>query len=763
MREKQKSGIRHFAKLPAAAALFGAVAGGVQAAETVLAPVEVSAENPQSRNGTADTYKAPTVSVGRIQQEARDVPQSITSITQQLMHDQDANTLKEALRNAVGVTFNAAEGGASGDGIRIRGFGASNDLYLDNFRDSAQYNRDTFHIDTLEVLRGPASMLFGRGSTGGVVNQVSKKPFRGDLNQVSTSIGMDSFYRVEGDFNKAIGENTAARVNVMGQKADSFREGAEMNRWGVAPTITWGLGDPTQITLSYLHYKEDNVPDYGVPYNRQGPGFRTTTGPNGKPVQTPVTNESVHGTNTPIDRVDTFYGLKDFDTEETQTDVLTLNIEHQINANMKIKNATRAGKYDLDLRASAPGLSFAAPTEVVNDNTKITRGRKLRMREQEIYSNVTDFVWDFETGTIRHNLLAGFELTRETLLSTGRLQLDTTGKVKPSATTGLAGCTLPNTTVGNPVTGGVPSNCSDPVNTVTADSTADTIAFYMQDMIDLTPHWKVLLGARYDHFKASTENKSFTKQKPADNVSRTDKVWSYRTGLIYQPDQVQSYYVSYGTSFNPSAEAYSTDPKGALTDPEENANYEIGAKWTLFNGDLALRTAVFRTEKTNERQTDIEPGVIKPYLLSGKRHTDGIELEAAGRLSDKWQVFAGVALMDPVIDDVANPARKYQEGNRPDNAPTYTGNLWSTYQITSNWKIGGGMNAISKRYTNLDNIVYLPSYVRWDAMAEWSHRDVSIQLNVLNLFDEDHFEGLYQGFAVPGTTRTARVTAAYKF
>lgn len=763
MREKHKPGIRHFAKLPAAAALFGAVAGGVQAADTVLAPVEVSAENPQSRNGTVNTFKAPTVSIGRIEQDAMDVPQSVTSITRQLMNDQDANTLKEALRNAVGVTFNAAEGGASGDGIRIRGFGASNDLYLDNFRDSAQYNRDTFFIDTVEVLRGPASMMYGRGSTGGIVNQVSKTAFRGDLTQLSTTIGTDSYYRVEGDFNKVIGESTAARLNVMGQKADSFREGAEMNRWGLAPTITWGLGGPTQITASYLHYQEDNVPDYGVPYYRNGPGSRTTTGPNGKPVTTPVLNESVHGTNQPIDRVDTFYGLKDFDSEETQTDVFTLIAEHEINPNMKIKNGTRLGKYDLDLRANAPGLSFAKPTEMLNDNTMITRGRKLRMREQEIYSNVTDLLWNFETGTIRHSLLAGVELTREKLLSTGRLELDNTGKVKPNPTTGLAACSMPTTTVGNPNTSGVPTNCTAPVNTVTADSKADTVAFYFQDMIDLNPQWKVILGARYDHFKASTDNQSFTKQAAAANVSRTDKVWSYRTGVLYQPDLNQSYYASYGTSFNPSAEAYSTDPKGALTDPEKNANYEIGARWNLLNGDLALRTAIFRTEKTNERQTDIEPGVIKPYLMSGKRHTDGIELEAAGRLTDKWQLFAGLALMDPVIDQVANPARKHQEGNRPDNAPTYTGNLWSTYQIDGNWKVGGGMNAMGKRYTNADNIVFLPSFVRWDAMAEWTHRDVSIQLNVLNLFNTDYYEGLYGGFAVPGTKRSARVTASYKF
>jgi catecholate siderophore receptor len=324
-------------------------------------------------------------------------------------------------------------------------------------------------------------------------------------------------------------------------------------------------------------------------------------------------------------------------------------------------------------------------------------------------------------------------------------------------------CAMPTTTVGNPNTSGVPSNCSDPIKTTAFDAQADTLAFYVQDMIELNPQWKVLLGARYDRFKASTDNISYTKLPASADTSRTDNVWSWRTGVIYQPDLQQSYYVSYGTSFNPSAESYSMDPKGAMTDPEKNVNYEIGAKWTLLDGDLALRTAVFRTEKTNERQTDIEPGVVKPYLLSGKRHTDGIEIEGAGRITDKWHVFAGAAWMDAVIDEVANPLRKDQEGNQPANAPKYTANLWTTYQIDGNWKVGGGANVMAKRYTSEANTVNLPSYVRWDAMAEWSHRDLSIQFNIYNLFDTEHYEGLYGGFSVPGTARSARVTAAYKF
>ena len=742
MREihKAESAIRHLAKLPAAAALFGAMSAvAAPANEVQLSPVEVKA-GVQAGKDTDKTYNAPVTRVGRVPQAARDIPQSTTSITRAVMSDQDSNSLKEALRNAVGITFNASEGGSSGDGVRLRGFAASNDLYLDNFRDAAQYNRDTFNTDTVEVLRGPSSMIYGRGSTGGIINQVSKTPFRGDLNQFSASVGTESLYRGEADFNRSLSEDAALRVNVMGQKSGSTREGAEMNRWGVAPSVSFGIGEPTEATLSYMHYQEDNVPDYGVPYYRA----------------------SVGGNNQPIPQVDKFYGLKDFDSEKTKTDVVSLVVQHRINPNMLLKNSTRLGIYELDLRASAPGLGLKTG-EVLNDNTIITRGRKLRMRDQDIYSNVTDLVWDFDTGVVRHNVLMGFELTREKLVSTGRTQLDTTGTVIPNKDTGLAACRMPSTTVGNPVTGGNVPGCSAPFVTGKSTSVADTIALYAQDLIELTPQWKLLVGGRFDHFKANTDNVSYTLAKAQDSTGRTDNVGSWRTGVIYQPDGNQSYYISYGSSFNPSAEAYSTDPRGVSVDPEKNHNYEIGAKWNMLDGDLSLRTAIFRTEKTNERQTDIEQGVPKPYLMSGRRHTDGIELEAAGRISSDWQIFAGLALMNARIDEVSGATDASIEGNYADNAPRYTANFWSSYQVDSNWKLGGGFNAMDKRYAGTDNSVYLPAYVRWDAMAEYRLRDYALQININNLFDTDHYDGLYRGFAVPGTGRTAHLTASYRF
>lgn len=709
----KRAGIRHLARLPALAALFGAVAAPVMADETVLEPVNVTATAPV-QNGTAETYNAPVVTIGRGEAATRDIPQSVTVITQQLMQDQDANNLKEALRNAVGVTFNAAEGGASGDGVRLRGFNTSNDLYLDNFRDAAQYNRDTFNLDRIEVLRGPASMLYGRGSTGGVINQVSKTPFRSDWNEVGLSIGTDNYYRAEADLNKVLGENVAGRLNVMGQSAGSFREGAEMNRWGVAPSLAINAGEDTKVILSYLHYEENNVPDYGVPYFE------------GKPLG-------------PADR---FYGLNHFDYEKTQSDVFTADLTYKIAPGIKLRNMTRYGEYELDLSASAPGLNLASTRGVLTDNTEIRRSRKLRMRDQDILSNITEITGEYDTGSIRHKLMGGMEFTRETLKTTSR----------------SSPCTLPSTTYGNPD----PFRhfaCATTSVTGYSDLTANTMAFYAQDTMELTPELKLVLGARWDDFAVK-----FDQQPQATGRDRTDHVWSYRAGLMYQPDSQQSYYASWGTSFNPSAESYSLDERGSNTPPEENTNYEIGAKWDLFHGDLALRTAIFRSVKTNERVTDIEPGgVPQPYLLSGERHTDGIEFEIAGRLNSQWQMFAGWTFMDPVIDAVGPNSDPKEVGNKPENAPQQTGNFWTTYQIDTNWKIGGGFNYVGKRFTSNANTTYLPSYIQTDLMAEWSYRDYSVQLNVYNLFDSDNYVGLYRGFAVPGTGRSARLTARYSF
>ncbi len=720
MREinKKSTLIQSFAKkLPAAALLASSVA--IAAEPVQLKEVQVIADKAQKDpDSSANSYTAPTTKVGKFKQDPRDVPQALTTITRNLLNDQDANALRDALRNAPGITFNASEGGNSGDGIMIRGFSASNDIYLDNFRDAAQYNRDTFAVDRLEVLRGSASMLFGRGSTGGVVSQVSKTPYNADGGEVKLSAGTHDYYRGEVDLNKVVGQNEALRLTVMKQEAGSYREGAEQNRQGAQLALKTGIGEQTEVTYSFLHYRENNVPDYGVPFFG----------------------------NTPLTVTDQFFGYNKADSENNENNVGTVEIIHKLDGGGTLRNATRIGSYTADLRATAPGL--ARGTTVINDSTGLTGSRKLRWRDQEIYANQTDYQNRFDTGSLRHQIQTGVELMREKLETHGRSQ----------------SCSYPSSTIGsqNPYAN---ISCGALTDTSIANMKADTLGVYLNDLISLNPQWKVLLGARWDLFKTDSTSVNLNTGAVTPR-EREDRIWSWRSGLIYQPTSKQSYHFSYGTSFNPSAESYSIDALGENTPPEKNRNIEVGAKWELLDGDLNVNTTVFRSEKTNERQTDIADNPTQ-YLLSGRRHTDGVELELAGRVTEKWQVFAGYARFRARIDESAPGINNV--GKVPPNTPDFTANLWTTYEMIPGLKGGFGVYGLGKRYaerttsSTLTNSRYLPAFYRWDASLEWQHRQYSVQLNVYNLFDKAYYEGMYPAFATPGMARSARVTLGYQF
>jgi catecholate siderophore receptor len=314
--------------------------------------------------------------------------------------------------------------------------------------------------------------------------------------------------------------------------------------------------------------------------------------------------------------------------------------------------------------------------------------------------------------------------------------------------------TVPTTTVGNP-NDSPPLPANFLVHNVTQETQfkAKTVGLYAQDFLELTPLWKLLAGTRYDYFDADYE-----RIGPLTDYGRTDRVWSFRTGLMFQPSDEQSYYVSYGSSFNPSGEVYALDPRGANTPPEQNYNYELGAKWEAANGDLSLQAVLYRSEKTNERNTD--PLVTDVFLLSGRRHTDGIELEAAGRITPAWEIFGGVAFMRAKVDASINPN---DVGKTPINTPPYTASLWTTYRFLPYLRAGLGWEAVGKRYTSLANTTQLPAYDKWDAMIAYERLTYAVRLNLFNLLDRTYYTGLYTGHALPGVTRSAQLTLDLKF
>lgn len=674
--------------------------------EQILKPVIVN----ETRE--ADSYQGGKTRIGKTNQLAKDIPQSVTIVNEQLIQDRNAFTFKEALRNVAGLTFNAGEGGRIGDNITLRGYSAVGDLYLDGLRDIAQYNRETFNLEQIDVLRGSASMLYGRGSTGGIVNQVSKTPKQVDSYKADVTLGSDNFQRLTVDLNKAVTEDVAIRLNAMDTDSDSYRNGVSQQRQGVAPSISWGGGTDNEVVLSYYYLNEDNVPDYGVPYFQ------------GKPLPVPV---------------DRFYGMSNADYERNKTGIGTLTYTHQFDNDSSIRTTLRQADYDRDLRATAPRL--AGSPSVITDSTAITRQRQARGSTEHTLTGQTEYAGKHTLLDMKHEILAGAEVLRESA----------------ERWTNSSALSNPGTSVGNTNTTAVlPTNFDASFSrTNLNDYEGKTYSAYFQDTIEFVPNWKVLLGARFDSMRAD-----YNRPAPAGPLSRRDDVWSYRSGLMYQPNSNSSYYISYGTSFNPSAELYQLDDRSQNTPPEKSRNLEIGSKWELMEGDLSLRTALFRSEKTNERNTDVASSDI--YLLSGRRHTDGVELEAAGRLTKAWQVFASLAAMRAEVDE-ASGSQANTKGKVPVNTPNHTFSLWTTYKVDDNWRGGIGVEGVGRRFANATNTIEIDGYRRVDALIEYATKHYSAKLNFFNLFNTQYYESIYTGHVVPGTTRAAQLTLGIKY
>jgi catecholate siderophore receptor len=708
----------------AAAMVFGMAPAQAQTTETqgkdtTLPTVTVKDKRDREEKG----YQGEKTRVGKTPQLTKDIPQSVTIVSEQLIRERNADTFKEALRNVAGLTFNAGEGGRIGDNITLRGYSAVGDLFLDGIRDIAQYNRETFNLEQIDILRGSASMLFGRGSTGGVINQVSKKAKPVDANEVSLTAGSFNYKRLTADLNKVINEDLSFRLNAMTTDTDTFRNDVHQKRWGVAPTVTWGAGTADEVTASYYYLKDDNIPDYGVPYF------------NGRPL------------NVPIER---FYGMSNADYERNETGIATASYTHLFDNDTSIRTVVRKADYKRDLRAVAPRLGVASGSNcTINNNlasftdaTAVCRQRQARGGDEHTLTGQVDFVTRLVAAGMKHEVLTGLEYLDE----------------KATRYTNSSALVNPFTAVGSDnTTPALPANFDSSFSRTAFNSyTGHTYSWYGQDTIEFVPNWKLLLGGRYDSMSAD-----YDRPAPAGPLSRDDKVWSWRSGLMYQPNKLSTYYTSYGTSFNPSAEAYQLDNRTANTPPEKSRNIEIGAKWEMLDGDMSVRTALFRSEKTNERNTDVATPDIA--VLSGKRHTDGFEVEAVGRINPRWEVFANVALMRAKVDE-ASADQANTKGKTPTNTPNRTYSVWTTYKLGGGWKVGGGIEGVGDRFANATNTIVVPAYNRVDALVEYAvSKAYSLKLNVFNLFDKKYYEGVYTGHVMPGTPRAAQLTLTAKF
>ncbi len=704
-----------------------AASNGVTSNETTLPTVRVKATAEPQQDG----MRATTTRVGKVLQDPQDIPQAVTTVTNTIMEEQQVGSLREALRNVSGLTFNAAEGGRAGDNMMLRGFYTFGDMYLDGIRDTAQYNRETFALEQVDVLRGSAAMLFGRGQAGGVINQVSKTPYLADRNKITGSIGTYDYYETTGDFNKVLGETTAIRINAMKRNEGSWRKNpvtgteADVNRGGLAVSLGTGIGTNDEFTISHIYTKTDDEPDYGISFDNN------TRAPN---------------TNFPA----SYYWGVDKNFDESDTNVSTLVYTHRFAPDTEWRTQLRNAQYKRSYWARTPSATVGPGSNGLNAGS--TNAGPTRAMDYKTVTLQSDYLTKFNAMGMGHEAMAGLEYFNEDSFRNSLQNLGGTSAANP-----------PN---------------FQPYVVPGAGATifkSDSYAVYAQDTVEFMPKWKATLGARRDQLDA--------KFSSTTSPHLTYGEWSTRAALSYQPVDDTHYYIGFSDSFSPTADLYQLTV--TPLPPERSKVLELGAKWLFFDGDLAFRTALYRAEKVWERNGDLEATAA---ILTRKRRTDGLEFELAGRINPKWEVFSGVAFMNAkILQQAANVsattgAITYSDpafvGQRARNTPDYTLNLWTTYKLDDKWKVGGGLEAKGDRYgySPTGAIPTLPgdqafhpntapAYVRWDAMVAYELRKYTVRLNVQNLLNTTYYDSIYDngGFTVPGTHRKVILTGEYKF
>jgi len=686
---------------------------------TTLSPVRVEGHNEQD-------YRTPEASQEKFTAPLVNTPKSVQVIPQGVIQDTSATSLEDVLRNAPGITFGAGEGGQPmADRPFIRGMSSGSNIYVDGIRDPGGQTRDIFDVENVEIVRGADSALGGRGTGGGSINLASKHAHLGNAAKASLGVGTDNYLRATADGNWQFSETSAFRLNVLGAKGDmAGRDAVDYKNFGVAPTITFGLGTDTRATLSYYHYQTDGMPDYGVPIIRHT-----------------ATRDFPYDTSNGILDVgrDTFYGVYDRDYRKTRADIGTLEIEHDFTDRLTLRNATRFGETLNDYVLTNPGdgqVAFDAAT----NKYWLLRGTKTRWQKSNMLANVTELYGKFDTGPVKHSFNAGIELSREKNRNASYVIETLNGSACPAVFAGKMDCTpLFDPNPDDPWSGNITRG------PLSVDAKSTTKAAYFFDSIELNEKFLINAGVRLDHYKISGD---FTSRGSSTPQS-TDGSWTmfnYQLGLVYKPAPNGSIYLSYATaSTPPSMSGGDQDSLSADMDdlsPEKSSTLELGTKWNLLDERLSLTAALFQNER-RDAQIEVDDGV---FAQAGKTRVRGLELGISGQITPKWAVYGGYTYMDSEL--VRGAYSNVNVGDPLTNTPRHSFSLWSTYKVLPPLTLGAGAYYVGKMYGGSGNGTagggqqgtYAPGHWRFDAMAAYRvNKNLSLQLNALNLTDKVYY------------------------
>jgi len=649
---------------------------------------------------TASTYRPiDSAAATKTVTPLRDIPQTVNVIPIELLRDQRAQSVADAVRNVPGVTV--AQGEGNRDQLVIRGISTASDFFVNGVRDDQERFRDLYNVESMDVVQGPAAVLFGRGGAGGVVNLVTIRPTRGAPSEAALELGALGHKRGTVRFTLPVGASGAFRMASMGEDSGGFRDGFYLHRYGFNPMFGVTLGSRASLTVGAEHLDDRRLADRGIPSQ------------NGRPVDVPVSQ---------------LFGSRDQNEAHSGVDSVRASLDYRLGPNLVLRNNFSSGAYDKSYQNVYPGsaVNGAGTLSLSAYNHDINRVNTF---------NQTDLVYSHRLLRADHVVLAGVEAGH---------QYQDERRHQAAA--------IPNV----PVTDSErDANFAAAPVTVDRHADATVLAAYVQDQIAFTSRWKAVAGARIDRFSARVDD----HLPGASDLSRTDVNVSPRAGVIYQPTKPVSLYACYSYTFLPSAQTLGLARNTAEVEPENAKNYEAGAKFDLAGGRVLLTAAIFRLDRNNVKNTD--PNDPTRLVLTGQQRTNGLVVSGAGNLTTHWKITGGYAASSARVtrDTSSAPA-----GRQVGLVPTHQAALWSTYDITSKWSAGGGVVAQSRVFTSFTNQVTLPSFARADAAVYYRAVRYRLAVNVDNLFDTGYYPTANGDNNIsPGAPRQVQLTVRASF
>jgi len=678
-------------------------AGFACAAPTTLPALNIGAD------AEADDPRVKEVSTAtRTETPVRYVPQAIDSVKTSSVLDYGTNDLGTALSGIPNVS-NAAD--TRFDSLRIRGFDASNDFYLDGIRDDSQYVRDLHNIERIEVLKGPAAVLYGRGSQGGIVNRVSKAPQFGRHSTLEAQVASDDLRSLYADLSTDLTDNVSLRLNMGNQDGNSFRDNISSSRQLFAPSILWQLTPDLNWLVQYEYSRYDRTPDRGIP------------GVGGRPAD--VSRETSYGDD------------RDYIDDHSQS--LRSKFTYAVNDDWQLRQTL--GIFKLDSEFDNTYLTGYDPA-----TRRVSRQRwQQDLNTRNVFNNL-ELEGRVETFGLEHRLLTGLEV--------GSQRRDPT--LYTAATSGAGFQAVPALDLFKP-----DRNLSHNGRMVTSSDNhteVESRAAYVQDQLRLSDQWQLLGGLRYDVFEVETTNRLRGIQDQRDSHSTSPRV-----GVVWTPLQDHSFYASWTKTFSPVGGGLIGITPGASGNandlsPEMTRQKEVGVKSDWLEERLSTTLAVYELELYNRRTTDpLNPTVT---LLTGLQRSRGVELTATGRVIGDWYVRGGIGLQDATIVEDDNGL----EGNRVSNAAKRNGSLFVTWKPEMGWYAETGLTLVGERFADNQNTTVLPGYGRWDALAGFRHKDWDVRAALNNLTDRTYYSSATSAAQIRvGDPRNMVVTGTYKF